>query len=216
MAQSVLTGRSPASRCDVPPKIGLCRTHLWESASPESQKAVNDAAARLASDGAKLRDVCLPGSFDALSEARSIVNPVERSRSLAHEWNTNRALISPGLSRQIEEGLRIPYARYVQSLQRISACRDQLPDVFGDADVLLAPSVAGEAPKGLDNTGDPKLQELWTALHVPTITLPTHTGPHGLPIGIQLVARHYDDETLLSTARWVFATLGAWRAMEHV
>ena len=112
--------------------------------------------------------------------------------------------------------MRIPYARYVQSLQRINACRDQIPEVFGDADVLLAPCVAGEAPKGLDNTGDPKLQELWTALHVPTITLPTHTGPNGLPIGIQLVARHYDDEMLLSIARWVFATLGAWRAMERV
>ncbi len=216
LVASVLTGRAPAPRRDFPPKIGFCRTRLWDSASSESQHAVNDAAARLASAGAKLNDVALPESFDALSEARSTVNPVERSRSLAHEWNTNRALISPGLSRQIEEGLTIPYARYVQSLQRIKACRDQVPEVFGDADILLAPCVAGEAPKSFDTTGEPKLQEFWTALHVPTITLPTHTGPNGLPIGIQLVGRLYDDEKLLSSARWVFATLGVGRAMERV
>jgi len=156
---------------------------------------------------------CMPSKAllrgtEVLSEARAIVNPVERSRSLAHEWNTNRALISPGLTRQIEEGLRIPYARYLQSLQGIAACRNQVPALFEDVDVLLAPCVAGEAPKGLEATGDPRFQEFWTALHVPTLTLPTHKGPSGLPIGVQLVGRQYDDERLVSGARWVFETLG--------
>jgi len=32
-------------------------------------------------------------------------------------------------------------------------------------------------------------------------------GPNGLPLGIQLVGRHYDDETLLACARFVFARL---------
>ena len=40
--------------------------------------------------------------------------------------------------------------------------------------MLLAPSVPGEAPRGLDYTGDPRLQGIWTLLRVPTITLPTH------------------------------------------
>ena len=99
-------------------------------------------------------------------------------------------------------------ARYIASLQRMKACRDQVPDMFGDADILLTPCVAGEAPKGLESTGDTRFQEFWTALHVPTITLPTHKGPNGLPIGIQLVARLYDDETLLAAARWAFEHLG--------
>src|SRR5262249_25889487 len=67
LVASVLTGRPPSVKLDKPPKIGLCRTRLWESASPESQKAVSDAAARLASAGAKLTDVSLPESFDVLS-----------------------------------------------------------------------------------------------------------------------------------------------------
>jgi len=195
-------------RLEAIPKIGLCRTQFWEATSPETKHAVEDAAKRLTAAGASMRDVSLPTGFEALSEARSIVNPVERSRALAHEWNTDRALISPGLSRQIEEGMKIPYARYLQSLKHIAACRDQVTDVFGDADVLLAPCVAGEAPKGLDTTGDPKFQEFWTALHVPTLTLPTHKGPNGLPVGIQLVGRLYDDERLIAVARWVFERLG--------
>ncbi len=87
-------------------------------------------------------------------------------------------------------------------------CRDLIPGLFGDADILLAPCVTGEAPKGLDTTGEPMFQEFWTALHVPAITIPTHRGPNGLPVGIQLIARHYEDEALLACARIVFDRLG--------
>ena len=208
LVASVLTGRPAAARRDTPPKIGLCRTQFWDDASNETKHAVEDAAKRLTAAGASIRDVTLPESFAALSEARSIVNPVERSRSLAHEWNTARHLISPGLTRQIEEGLKISYERYLGSLQRIRACRDQVPSVFGDVDVLLCPAAQGEAPKGLEATGDTRFQEFWTALHVPTISLPAYKGPNGLPVGIQLVAPLYEDEKLLSAARWVFERLG--------
>jgi Asp-tRNA(Asn)/Glu-tRNA(Gln) amidotransferase A subunit family amidase len=32
-------------------------------------------------------------------------------------------------------------------------------------------------------------------------------GPHGLPIGLQLVARRNDDGALFSAARWVYRAL---------
>jgi amidase len=209
LVASVLIARSTAPLRDAPPRIGLCRTHLWDGALPESKHAIEDTARRLGAAGARIRDVALPENFAVLQEARTIVNPVERARSMAHEWNTNRALISPGLTRQIEEGLSIPYSRYIASLQRMKECRDGLADVFGGCDVLLVPCVTGEAPKGLQFTGDTRFQEFWTALHTPAITLPTHKGPNGLPIGIQLVAPLYKDETLLSVARWAAERLAA-------
>jgi amidase len=202
LVSGVLIARPLAPHRDTPPRVGLCHTHLWAHALPESQHAVQDSARKLSAAGAQLRDVSLPESFSALQEARTVVNPVERAKALAHEWNTNRALISPGLTRQIEEGLLIPHARYVASLKGLKKCRDLIPDIFGDCDVLLVPCVTGEAPKGLESTGDTRFQEFWTALHTPTITLPTHKGPNGLPVGIQLVGRLYEDELLLSVARW--------------
>ena len=209
LVASVLTGRGRTPSRETPPRIGLCRTQFWDHALPESRHAIEDSARRLQAAEAHFRDVALPKSFDALVEARTIINPVERARSMAHEWNTNRALLSPGLTRQIEDGLAIPYTRYIESLQHIKECRDGVPDVFGDVDVLLAPVVTGEAPKGLESTGDTRFQEFWTALHAPTITLPTHRGPNGLPIGIQLIGRLYEDETLLAAARWISQQLGS-------
>jgi Asp-tRNA(Asn)/Glu-tRNA(Gln) amidotransferase A subunit family amidase len=206
---SVLTGRARLRLREAAPRIGLCRTHLWEHALPESKQAVEDAARRLERAGAKLSEIQLPGSFAALADARIVINPFERARSLAHEWNTNRDALSPGLSAQIQEGLRIPYERYIQSLKRIKACRDEIPAVFGESEILLAPCVTGEAPIGLQSTGDTRFQEFWTALHVPAITLPAYKGPNGLPIGIQLVGRIYDDEVLLGAAQWVSQRLSA-------
>ena len=77
-----------------------------------------------------------------------------------------------------------------------------LADAFGEFDVFLAPSAPGEAPEGLGMTGDPVFQLPWTTLHAPCITIPYDTGPKGLPIGIQLIGRQRDDDTVLAVAKW--------------
>jgi Asp-tRNA(Asn)/Glu-tRNA(Gln) amidotransferase A subunit family amidase len=208
LVASVLSGREPAEWHDRAPKIALCRTHLWDHAGSETKAAVENAARKLD----VTEEAALPSEFEALAEARTVINPFERARALAHEWNTNAQLISPGLSAQIEKGLSIPHARYTAALKRMKECRDLVPQAFGDADILLAPAVRGEAPTGLETTGEPTLQEFWTALHVPTITLPTHRGPNGLPVGIQLVGRHYEDVALLACARVIFERLDSYAA----
>ncbi len=53
LVASVLIARPTAPRRDTPPTIGLCRTHLWEHALPESKHAVEDSARRLAAAGAQ-------------------------------------------------------------------------------------------------------------------------------------------------------------------
>jgi Asp-tRNA(Asn)/Glu-tRNA(Gln) amidotransferase A subunit family amidase len=208
---SVLLGGKPAAPVvlGAPPRIGLCRTPLWDTAQPETRHAVEDAAARLAQAGAELRDVALPEDFAGLrAAARETINNYERSKSMAAEWTSHRDLISVKLARCIALGMDMPYQDYLSAIALGESCRAQLPAVFEGFDILLAPCVQGEAPVGLDSTGDPGFQAIWTILHVPTMSLPTHRGPNGLPVGIQLVARRYDDQRLLACARWVWERLG--------
>jgi Asp-tRNA(Asn)/Glu-tRNA(Gln) amidotransferase A subunit family amidase len=80
-------------------------------------------------------------------------------------------------------------------------------DLFADYDVLLSPSAAGEAPLGLGSTGDASFCVIWTTTHVPSVTLPLFTGPNGLPVGAQLVARRDHDRLLFETARWILKSL---------
>ena len=70
------------------------------------------------------------------------------------------------------------------------------------------PSARGEAPVGLESTGDPVFNRNWTLLHVPCVTIPFGSGPNGMPVGVQLVAQPGADQGLLGAAKWIATRLG--------
>ena len=87
--------------------------------------------------------------------------------------------------------------------QRLAAkCRWESSALFRDHDVLLAPSVRGEAPVGLESTGDPLFCRMWTLLGLPCVSLPGIQGPHGLPLGAQIIEPRHTDGLALSVAGW--------------
>ena len=210
LLRDVLIGVAPAGlpARETAPRIGLCRTHLWRAAEPATVAAVESAARTLADAGATVSEATLPDGFTGLGEARRIVNDYERARAMAHEWHTARDLLSDQMARTVASGFAVADPEYRKAQAFMAACRERLEPVFEDHDVLLAPCVNGEAPVGLDYAGDPAFQALWTLLHVPAITLPTHRGPAGLPVGIQLLARRGGDDGLLAAANWVWEKIG--------
>ncbi len=200
----------PPRRMEAAPRIGVWRTDLWDTAADETKAAVTDAAARLGKAGAALRDIEMPDAFTGLHViARSTIGFYERAACMASAWDRHREQLSPQMQRYIENGQKISRDDYVAGMRRVDQCRVLLAGVFAKFDVLLVPCVPGEAPKGLGFTGDPAMQAIWTALHTPTMTLPTHRGPTDLPVGIQLVGERYDDDRLLASARWIWQKIGA-------
>ena len=192
------------------PRIGVWRTDLWDTAQSETKAAIADAASRLGQAGAVVRDADLPAAFNGLHAiARSAIGFYERAACMAYFWDRERERLSPQMRRYIENGHRIPRDEYVAGLRQLDRCRVLLGPVFEAFDVLLVPCVPGEAPQGLAATGDPSMQAIWTALHTPTMTLPTHRGPNYLPVGIQLVAQRYDDDRLFACASWIWDKIGA-------
>ena len=83
------------------------------------------------------------------------------------------------------------------------------PAAMAGHDVLLTPSAPGEAPLGLDWTGDPAFNLIWTSLHAPCVSVPAGTGPLGLPLGLQIVGRLGDDALTLAAAHWVGVALAS-------
>ena len=199
----------PRRALDTAPRIGLCRTELWDSAQPETKAAVESAALALGKAGAAMRDVELPEAFAGLSGvARGTINHYERAACMASLWDRHRAGLSPQMRRYVESGQKTSRDEYVAAWRRVEESRALLPLVFEDLDILLLPCVTGEAPRGLEFTGDPSMQAMWTALHTPTMTLPTHRGPNNMPVGIQIAAQRYDDERLFAVAGWIWDKIG--------
>lgn len=201
LLDAVLTGSAHRPLVALKPvRIGLCETFLWDKAQPETRDALRIAVSALLGAGVTVEAVELPADFARLAVDRQVINDYERSRALAHEWMHDRERISAQLSESVTRGWEIRHERYLDSVRFVEQARWRTDDIMRGFNALLAPCVNGEAPRGLLNAGDPSFQALWTLLHVPAVAVPTHHGPNGLPISVQLVTARYQDAALLGTA----------------
>jgi Asp-tRNA(Asn)/Glu-tRNA(Gln) amidotransferase A subunit family amidase len=190
------------------PRIGICRSPTWNAAEPETQALLARVADALSRSGASVSDRELPASFDGLIEAHPIIMNGESARSLGWELAHHPEQISEGLRERLTFGLLQPQSVLEHAYQVFETTQRAFPDAMDGLDVLVTPAAPGEAPRGLEWTGDPAFNSIWTSLHVPCVTVPAGTGPNGLPLGIQIVGRRGDDRAVLAWARWVEAAIG--------
>jgi amidase len=189
----------------VPLRIGLCHTEAWSLAAPESHAAVEGAAQRLARAGAAVAEEA--ERFDGLSDAQRDVMAFEAEEAWREPLAGRLERVSPQFRGLLADGEAVTPARHAQALALRDEAMRRLPAIFARFDVLLTPSVLGEAPEGLASTGDPAMNRIWTLLGLPCVSLPAAEGPHGLPIGVQLVGAPRGDAALLAAAEWVEGAL---------
>ena len=208
--RSVLVGDAPEPLpADTPaPRIGFCRTHFWKRVEPGTQKLLEDAAGKLARAGARVKDVELPKEFDGIEETHQRISSYEFARNFTWEIENHWEKISETLrENRLKHGLATTFDQYREARDHAEQCRALLTKVFDDYEILLTASAAGEAPVGLEKTGDASHCLIWTTTHVPCVTLPVFKGPNGLPIGAQVIGRRNSDRALFSAARWVYRAL---------
>ncbi len=186
------------------PRIGFCRTHIWDQCEADTQRQIEACATKLARAGAKVTDVSLPEEFSRIEEAHRWISSFEFARNRAWEIDHHWDMISETLrDNRIRDGLSCSYETYRDARAFAERCRLMLDDAFADYDVLLTPCVAGEAPIGLNSTGNASFCAIWTSMHVPAVTLPLFKGPNGLPVGVQLIGKRNNDRKVFAAARWV-------------
>jgi amidase len=196
----------PVDRASAAPRVGFCRTPAWERADPDTQELLERTASRLAAAGATVRDVAITPA-DILDHHRRIFE-FEAARNYAYEYEVHGDKLSAALrDGLLTPGRALPLSAYIEAIETAEAFRQRLDDLFGEFDVLLAPSAVGEAPEGLGSSGDARFNAIWTLAWVPCVTLPAGTGRRGLPLGLQLVGPRFGDEALLDAAAWVEARL---------
>jgi Asp-tRNA(Asn)/Glu-tRNA(Gln) amidotransferase A subunit family amidase len=196
----------PVDRASAAPRVGFCRTPAWDHADGDTQALLERTAVKLAAAGATVRDVALTPA-DILDHHRRIFE-FEAARNYAYEHEVHGDKLSAALrDGLLTPGRALPLSAYVEAMEAAEAFRRNLDDLFGEFDVLLAPSAIGEAPEGLGSTGDARFNAIWTLAWTPCLTLPAATGPKGLPLGIQLIGRRFRDEALLDAVGWVEARL---------
>jgi amidase len=142
-------------------------------------------------------------------------------RAFGAIWNTGMAgvplvdetAVEPHNLAMHEDALKTNSIEYVESVMLTQSLTRELAAPFGrDIDVMLTPTMAVEPPRcGAVWEGaeaDPLMAVLncypmaafttpWNVTGLPALSLPLHQAPSGLPVGVQLIAGAWREDTLL-------------------
>lgn len=202
---SAMTGRPelllPAS--PAAPRIGVVTQEFAGEVEAASVEALQLAARKAGLAGASVRALPLPQVLADAWRIHTTVQQFEAHQALAWEYRERYDEMPPILRGRLDETRDIAPAEYDEALAIAAQARVALGPIFEDVDVLLTYSAPGAPPKGLDSTGDPRLNRLWTLLGTPCVNIPTLVADGNLPVGVQLIAPFGSDGKALAAARFV-------------
>lgn len=205
LAHVTSSRRLPAFKA-LPPhtlRIGLCRTSHWSEADRSTQLLLEEMACTLTNRGAAVTELVLPNDFAQLYDDQILIMKFEAARALAWEYMHYPDKLSAFMRDAVAEGFETPRLAYEQAVHHSLEFRCRFKEIMNSLDVIITPSAAGEAPQGIENTGNSLFNRNWTLLGVPCITIPAGYGPNGLPLGVQIVGAFDADELVLTCADWV-------------
>ncbi len=189
-----------ADQPPVPPRLAFVKTPVWDHADEDTRRAFTELVEHL---GEHVGPFELPEMFnDAVTWHRMIME-ADVARSFEREYARGKDRLSATLREMIERGQKVLAVDYNRAVDQIPVLNSMLDALFDWCDAILTPAATGEAPIGLESTGSPIFCTIWTLCGTPAICLPILQGPHGMPMGVQVVGPRGDDARLLRTARWL-------------
>ena len=210
-------------------KIGIPKEYFGEGVDKQVEKGVWDAVSTLEGLGATWKEVSLPHTRYALS-AYYVIAMSEASSNLARfdglryglrkdedqDWHTTYSEIraegfGPEVKRRILLGTYALsagyYGRYyLKALKVRTLIKDDFLRAFNDVDLIAGPTMPIPAFRIGERINDPLslyLADIFTVpinlAGVPAVSLPCGFAGR-LPIGLQLIGRHFQEDLLLRAA----------------
>ena len=211
-------------------KIGVPKEFYGEGLQEEVNVALKDAIEKYKSLGAEIVDISLPFTKYALptyyilacAEASSNLGRFDGIRygyrtqnyeSLKDIYKNSR---SEGFGKEVKRRIILGtyvlsagyYDAYYKKAQKVrTAIKEGFDKAFEECDVILTPTCPTTAWKIGEKTQNPLemyLMDLYTVpvniAGVPAISIPCGKDNSGMPIGMQLIAKHFNEEVLYRTA----------------
>ena len=210
-------------------KVGVPKEYRVEGTSPEILKLWEKGVAMMKDAGAEIVDVSLPHTRYAL-ETYYVIAPAECSSNLARYdgvrfgyraqgesltdvYENTRA---EGFGREVKRRILVGtyvlsagyYDAYYNKARRVRKLIWQdFVEAYKKCDVLLTPTAPTPAFGIGDNAKDPVTMYLNDVFTIPAsmagmpgISLPAGLSADGLPLGLQILGKPFDEETVFSAA----------------
>jgi Asp-tRNA(Asn)/Glu-tRNA(Gln) amidotransferase A subunit family amidase len=186
------------ARPPIPPRLAFVRPPPWIEADPEMRAALQELAGKL---GERVVEIELPVLGDVI-EWQRIVQLAENAHYYGPLLDDAPELLSNALRQRLAAGRAVDAQQYLRAITGREPAYRAITGALRTFSAILTPAALGPAPHGLESTGSPIMDGLWTYLGMPTVSLPL-LEIRGLPVGVQLVGQRHDDARLLRTARWL-------------
>jgi aspartyl-tRNA(Asn)/glutamyl-tRNA(Gln) amidotransferase subunit A len=210
--------------------IGIPAEYRVPGMAPEIEALWQKGVEWLKAAGAKVKDLSLPHTKYALP-SYYIVAPAEASSNLARYdgvryglrakgadviamyENTRAAGFGPEVKRRILIGTYVLsagyYDAYYLKAQKVrTLIKADFDKAFETVDAILAPTTPGPAFALGEKSGDPVemyLNDIFTVTvnmaGLPGMSVPAGLSSEGTPLGLQLIGKAFDEETLFRTGR---------------
>lgn len=207
-------------------RVGVPREYFIEGMQPDVEAAVRAAIAQLEVLGAELVEVSLPHTDYALP-VYYIIAPAEASANLARYdgirfgrrvdkgemWPTYKATRGEGFGAEVKRRIMLGtyalsagyYDAYYGKAQQVrTLIRRDFDRAFEQVDVIAAPVTPKVAFKLGEHSSDPiemYLEDVFTLpaslAGMPGLSVPCGFDGGGLPIGLQLIGRPFNEELIL-------------------
>lgn len=211
-------------------KFGIPKEYVAEGLHPEVKAKLMAAADTLKKLGCEVTEVELPhtqyciATYYILTTAEASSNLARydgvRYTFRSKEADTLSAMYvksrSEGFGREVKRRIMLGtyvlsagyYDAYYTKAQKVRRLiRQDFENAFKKVDVLLTPTAPSTAFRIGEKTTNPLemyLSDIYTVsanlAGIPGISVPAGTASDGLPVGVQLLGKHFDEQTLLTAA----------------
>jgi aspartyl-tRNA(Asn)/glutamyl-tRNA(Gln) amidotransferase subunit A len=192
-------------------RIGLLRRSFLESAGAPQRQAVEQAVKALETLGASVREVTLEQMRYAAGAAAAVISA--ESYAYHEPWiKTRAAEYGPDVRERLLVGAFVSGSEYLKGQRVRRLIRDEVDRALAGADVLIAPTLPIAATlvdaRAVDIDGQthpvrPSLVRYTRPFNVsghPAASVPCGFTAEGLPIGMQVIGRPFDEATVLRVA----------------
>lgn len=185
-------------------RVGLLGGDWLEYPLPAIAAAVREAAAALERLGAVVEEIELPGRAEAFDVTGELVL-AEAAWVHRDRLEQTPEIFGPDVATRLRRGAAVTGPRYGWGRQQQRAWRRRVLQALEGRDLLLAPGCGIPAPRIADS--DPlemtarltQTISMWVLSRTPVIAVPVGFY-EGLPVGMQLIAKPFEEATLLAAA----------------
>ena len=201
--------------------LGWPREFFFERVDDEVLRAIEVAVKLLEKRGARVNQISLPHIADSADAGTQIaLAEALNFHQNAGYYPARAADYGADVRTRLEQGANVRAADYLRALDSRARIAAEFDSAFEDVDAIVAPSAPIAAPpigapvvkiRGEEETVRSALVRFSRPANFtghPAISIPCGFTTEGLPIGMQLIARHWNEAQLLEIASLYEAEAG--------